>query len=311
MSVTGVFEDVLFLAGGRVGVNARGEDDVVAAGGDLTVQGASADHMMLGAYKIVFVDSQAADLFAAGVDLSFLSGRLADDMVAAAGQLVLRPAFAVDGTAVLSGADVVVEAPVGGELRVLGGVVRIDAAIGGDVDVTANRLVIGPGARIEGDLRHRAGTVEIAPAATVVGETIALEPPAGEVPKAAGRVFFAAAVLGLLFTLGMVVLVLVTITLLPGLMGDSAQMIRARPLATLGIGGLIVAAAPLVLGLLFASVIGIPLALLIAALYLAAAPLALAASTYTGGLWARRQLREQAAAPGTAGPTCLWICASC
>lgn len=68
------------------------------------------------------------------------------------------------------------------------------------------------------------------------------------------------------------------------LMQSSAEFIRTKPLASLGIGMRIAAGVPLAIVLLFASIIGAPLAMLLGAICLAITPVAVAAIAYLLGM---------------------------
>lgn len=301
VTLSGDFEDMGMIAGGRVAVTAKTPDDILAAGGDITLIGARGDHLIIAGGNATFSEFEAQDVFVAGGDVDLQSGIIQDDLVAAGGLVALRSGLSVGGSGLITGGDVIVEASFDNEIRLSGGSVRLDAVVGGDVELTANKAAIGPKTRIAGNLRYSAGTITIDAAAVIEGQTIQL-PPAedGEAGAKVAQAIAALAMLAIVFLLGFLVLVLVLVAVWPGLMRDSAAMIQTKPLATLGVGFLIVAAAPAVLFLLFVSAVGIPLALLVIALYVAMAPIALAAFAYTAGLWARRRVRKQDSPPGLA-----------
>lgn len=117
--------------------------------------------------------------------------------------------------------------------------------------------------------------------------------------RSAGELF---AILSLAVVLGFALLVMAIAVAVPSLMRSSAEPIRAKPLRSLGIGLLIAVAAPLVIALLFATVIGAPLGLLLGAICLAITPVALAATAYLIGMEMRGKIvRKSAPATGVAG----------
>lgn len=295
-----VIPDMGFFAAGELTVTAKSEDDLFAAGGDVSIDGAEADHMIAAGGDVTVAEAAFDDLIIAGGDVTLISGAVTDDLVAAAGDLNVRSEFRIGGSAVISGGDVTLEASVPRELRAAGRRVRLDANVGGDAHVTGDDVVIGPNVRIGGDLRHRAQTIEIDPGAVIEGEVVALEPVAGpDFEKWGVRAVAAAALFALAFLVGIGVLVVAIAAALPALMNSAAAMIREKPLSTLGIGFLVAAAAPIVIAFLFATIFGIPLALLIALFYAAAAPLAIAAFAYFIGMTGRRMIAgNQSEAPG-------------
>ncbi len=289
----GTLSEIGFAMGGRVVVDAQSDDDIYAAGGNVMVRGAQAEDLFVAGGDIVFTDVSAHDATVAGGQLKFISGEVGDDLVAAGGQLALSPDFAVGGAAILAGGEVRVEAPIGGELRAGGGYVVVDSTVGGDASLAGDRVVIGPKARINGDLTHRAAKIEIDPAAVVTGEVRVLDPkedaPLRARDVAAG--IFLAAIFGMV---ALLVLAWAASFLLPGLMRDADYMIRTHPWMTLAIGFLIGLAAPAVLMLLAITLVGIPVAVTIAALLVAAVPLAIAGFLNFAGMMIRRILNRNA-----------------
>ena len=287
------FPDMAFFAAGDLTVNAKSTDDIFAAGGDVTVNEAKADHMIVAGGDVLVTNVDFQDLIIAGGDINLVSGTILDDVVAAGGELSLSSEFKVGGSAVLTGGDVAINTPIGGELRAAGGRLRLNADVAGDAHLVGEEVTVGAGVKIGGDLRHRARKITIDPSAVVEGEIIELEPAAPpDIERWGVKAAAAAAVFAIAFSVGMAILVVVIALVLPGLMNSAATMIRSKPFTTLGIGFLVTAAAPIVIAVLFATILGIPLALLIGALYLAAAPLAVAAFVYYVGMLTRRRFSK-------------------
>ena len=301
VNAEGPLQDIAFFAAGNLNLSVKSLDDVFAAGGDIAMDGAQADRMHVAGGDVTMINVAFHDVVAAGGDLNFITGTVTDDVVAAGGDLTLAQGFAVGGSAVLAGGDVVIETPIGGELRVAAGRLTLSADVAQNARLVGDTVRIGPNVAIGGDLSHRAKVFEMDPSATVEGEIIELEPAEG--PDMERWSIQAAATLAAFFfalLIGIAVLVIVIALALPGLMNSASAMIREKPLSTLGIGFLITAAAPVVIIALFATVIGGPLALMIAALYAAAAPLAIAVAIYVVAMAMRRLFSKSADAPGPA-----------
>ena len=298
--------DMAFFAGGNLNITAKSTDDIFAAGGDININEAQADHMIVAGGDVTITDVAFHDLIAAAGDANFVSGTVVDDIVATGGDLILRPAFGIGGSAVLSGGEIDVEAPIGGELRAAAGRLRLNAKVDGDAHLVGDEIELGPNTRIGGDLRHRAKNIEISPDAVIAGEIIKLESPTPpDVEKWGVAAAAAIAMFALAFLIGVGLLVVVIALTLPSLMNSASAMIGNKPLSTLGLGFLIVAAAPVVIALLFATVFGVPLAMLIGVIYLAAAPLAIAAFAYFIGMKGRGVIASDATDPGT-GARIFW-----
>lgn len=291
LMVTGAYSNMAFFAASDLTISATSSDAIFAAGGDVSLYGTQADHMNVAGGNININDVTFEDLTLAGGTVNAISGTVADDAIIAGGNVDIHKDFKIGDSMVITGGDVTLNAPVGGELRAAAIRLRLNASVDGDAHLTGNTITIGPDVRIEGDLRHRAQTIAIDPSVIVTGRIIALPPL--EQPDTEGWAKGAAG-FGIALLLGGALLAAVIALLLPGLMNGANHMIRERALSTLGIGFLIMVVAPVVIALFFVTIIGIPLALVTGLLYFAAAPLAIAASLYFIGMFARRRLQRRA-----------------
>lgn len=275
----------LLVAGGcgGGGPQRRGESMIVMRGGDLVGTGNTVrvsdsvpGDVMLTAGEIGFTGTAGGDYLGAGGDQTVagtiigsarvaggnveVAARIGRNATIAGGNVEIERNASIGGNAYLAGGSVEVEGTVTGLLRATGGSVRIDGAVG-DVNLSAGSLVVGPRARIDGDLRYRVppDQVRIDPAATITGQTIAL-------PVRRGLKFWT--MLRLLWAAGFLFAGVVLIALLPSAARAASDGVRARPGVAIGLGVLWVFLLPVVLGLIGATVIGIPLALILFGAYL-------------------------------------------
>ncbi len=300
-------QDMAFFSAGDLTVTVKSTDDVFAAGGDVSIRDAQADHMIVAGGDVSVVEVAFHDLIAAGGDLNFVSGVVTDDLVAAGGDLSVEPQFKINGSAMLSGGEVTVDSAIGAELRAAAARLRLNANVKGDAHLIGEDVEIGPNVVIGGDLRYRARQFNMDPSVMVTGEIIELEPATPpDVERWGVQAAAALAAFAFAFVIGMAVLVIVIALALPGLMNSAADMIRTKPLKTLGLGFIVIAAAPVVIAILFATVLGIPTALLIGAIYLAAAPLAIAAFIYYVGMMARGIVSNPVDVPPSAAARGAW-----
>jgi len=185
------------------------------------------------------------------------AGQTHDDVV------VARGVVTVDGT-------------VEDDVLVGSGRVRLNGVVHGDVVVLRGTARLGPDARIDGDLRTSA-TPRIREGAVVAGEVADISPlsAAGELPDALWFALWLAA--------GLAVLVVGLATSRP--VADAARAGAGRPLRAVLLGGAVVLLAPVVLGLLALSVVGVGIALVVGgALAVASAMGAAAVATALGRL---------------------------
>ena len=308
LNVGDVLPDMAFFAAGDLTVGAKSTDDMFAAGGDVALRGAEADHMIVAGGDVTIDVVSFHDLIAAGGDVDVNRATITDDVVIAAGDVSIGPDAVIGGSVMATGGDVDIEAPIGGELRAAGARVYLASTVEGDAHLVGDKIILSPTVRIGGDLRYRTDNIEIPPSVEIVGETIKLEPVAEpDVEKWGYKAAAAAAVFALAFAVGVCILVLVVVLALPSLMNSADEMIRKRPFSTLGVGFLIVVAAPVAIAVLFATVVGAPLALLIGAILLAAAPVSIAAFIYFAGMSGRRLSARDANALAEPGATARLI----
>lgn len=299
--------DMSFFSAEDVNLQVKSSDDVFAAGARVRVDGTSADHLVVAGGEISLRRVALEDLLAAGGEVALLDGAVADDVVATGGTIRIERAFRIGGSAVVAGGEVRIDAPVPADLRVAAGEIRLDSAVGGDARLSGEKVTLGPHARIGGNLLYRTDNLVIEPGAVITGERRMLPP--GEKSalenwgRGAGEL---SGMLALAALAGFTLLVLAIAAAVPGLMRSTTEFIRTRPLRSAGIGILIALVAPFVIVLLFASVVGEPLALLVAAICLAITPVAVAASAHFIGMEERRLATRADTPPTGWGARLLW-----
>lgn len=292
VNLDGQLSDIAFAAGDQVDVTATSTDDIYAAGGDLRIRGAGGPsvHAIGGTIRFDNVTFEDASLGGGRVELA--SGRTADDLLVGAGEVDMLPGYSVGGSAFLAGGRVAIEGPIDRDLWSTGGDIRLDGSVGGSAELEGDHVVVGPKARIVGELRHRAMTIEISPQAVISGGIKVLEPR----PRDWWDTRFHPAG----FVVGVLMLIALTwgaMLLLPGLMRDSDNRIRQHPGVSLGVGVLIMIAAPVGLALMAVTVIGIPIAFVTLMLLLASLPLAVASAIHTGGMILGSMVGKNAPSP--------------
>jgi hypothetical protein len=301
----------VFLAGGTPAVTEPVGGDLFIAGGSMDVEAPVAgDVFAIGGRLRVSADI-GQSLYALGGQVE-LRARAARNLRVAGGQVDVAAQGSVGGNVSAVGGQLRLRGPVLGHVLVAGGRVLIDAPVAGDVTATSGELVLGPAARIGGRLRYRSGDeLRSDPAAVVAGgvERLTLPPrreggdgrdwrdegPAGREPGHRAAI----AGLGLAWTAGLMVLAGVLLVALPGLMTGVSRTLRGRIGPSLGLGFALVVCVPVAVLVLLLTVVGIPVALLALALYFAALPLAYVAGAI--GLADAALARWQAARAGHRG----------
>ncbi|MEH6717178.1 hypothetical protein [Parasphingorhabdus flavimaris] len=301
--------DMAFYAGNEIRIKASSEDDIFAAGDTIRVDATTADHLILAGGEIDIKDIEVDDIIAAGGDLDLRSGSVRDDVIAAGGMVTLHPALQVAGSAIVSGGEVRINAPIRKELGVAANRIFLNSAVDGNVKLMGDEITLGPKARLGGNLQYRGEDIEISPGAVITGTRSIL--PADEHDEferwgKGSAAFFAGFAIAAL--LGVTLLVVVIALVLPRLMNKSSELIKQKPILSLGVGFLATFVLPFTLFLLFVTIVGAPLAMLIAAMLFAFTPVGVAASAYFIGMQGRRIIRKPAedVPPPSRGSRLLW-----
>jgi hypothetical protein len=171
------------------------------------------------------------------------------------GRAIVPQGLAQDDVVVLSG-TVTIEGTVEDDVLVVNGRALIDGTVHGDVTVLRGRARLGADAVVGGDVRSSAPP-RVADGATVdgdVGSVTALEG-VGELPRS---LWFALWLMAGLSVLAVGLLV-------PRHAADTARAGAGRPARSFVLGGALLAAAPVVIGVLSASLVGLGVALVLGA----------------------------------------------
>lgn len=277
--------------GGHVVVNHPVADDALLLGGTVDVRAPVGD-----------------DLRAAGGDV-VVESSVGGDVLAAAGNLRLTKAAQVAGGAELAGGDVLVDGRVEGSLNVRARRLVLNGPVGGSVQAAVEELELGPEARIGGGLRHTASASTQDPAAVVSGPVEHVDWLFGERPRWNGRhpmhegrwpamggwwwlVPLSMGLLGVLALAGLVLFVFSHFA------DQAAHQIETQPWLALGVGAGLLAALPVLALLLLFTLLGIPLGLVVMALY----PPLLLLGWLIGALFAARWLAARAQPTQATGP---------
>lgn len=271
-----------FLAGDEVVVNKALPGNALVAGGRISLQSSVTGDATVAGGQLELGGSASDDLYAAGgqVSVTTVVGRSA--RIAGGEVRILRSAKIGHGLTVIAG-RIRVDGDVGGYAVLTGGSIRVDGHIAGNLVATGGDLRLGPTAVVEGTLTFRGPRAAvIEPGASVRGavRNITFERPAWWRGWTV-----AAAVLALLWLIGWVVVGGVLLIALPVATRAVTRAAQARPALALLLGLLVVVVVPAAITVLTATLVGIPLALVGFALYLALLPLGYLAGVAAIGDW--------------------------
>ena len=235
-----------FLAGGYVELSDRVPENAFVSGGDVLVDG------------IV-----GRNLYAAGGDVR-LEGQVEEDVRMAGGTLRVSSEARIGDDATLAGGSIVMDGAIAGDLRAYGERIVVNGSVDGDVEFSGEDLRLGPDARIGGEVVYRSRDDIIVDSGAQV---------AGRISKSTGdrawrKVARGATIVGgITVSLGMVLLGAVLVLGMPRFSREAGATIRGKPWHVLGLGCAMLIGVPVALAVLLVTIVGIPLAVLLAFAY--------------------------------------------
>ncbi|MEO8223387.1 MAG: polymer-forming cytoskeletal protein [Gammaproteobacteria bacterium] len=256
------------LATGRAEISGDVDGDVILAAGRVDLAGGVGDDL-----RVVAADVQ-------------VTGFVIDQATIAGGTVIIGPDSAIGGRAWIAAGSLEMAGQVGDNLRVIGGTVVISGRVAGDVDITAREIRIAPGAVIGGNLVWRSSEAPlIAEDAQILGEVRAAgEPePAFEADEAPGLAE------GWALAIAIAVAALILQWFAPRLVTRGSAAFQAAPGRTLLLGIASLVLTPVTAFVLFATVLGWLLGLVVLAGFL----FALMLSGLVGILIVARMLRAR------------------
>jgi cytoskeletal protein CcmA (bactofilin family) len=256
VTLSGTVNGDAYVAGGNVIVDGTVNGDLLAAGGNITIRGKVRDDVRVAGGQVM------------------VSGSVGRNITALGGSVTVADTASVSGSLTGAAGSVAVFAPIGREVNIGAGQLTLDTLVNGDVQAGVGQLTLTPNAKVTGDLTYWSEEkAQIAQGAVVTGKSVHNLPPRYDEDKRLdmkkneewGGInpvfnlfsFLAALVVGLLIT-----------TFMPVQATRTADTLLKKPLLSLGVGVLSMVLAPFLFVLLFVTLIGIPLDLILLAGYL-------------------------------------------
>lgn len=162
----------LYLASGNLVLLGTALRDAVLAAGNLNLDGRIGQDLFAAGGVLNLKGQVAGDGRFVGGNLSLI-GSVAGDFLFAAGEAHLAPGSRVGGNLIAAAGRLMIEGDVAGDLLVAGGEVIINGHVAGRVNVWAERVVLGEKAVVDGDfVYHSANEAKVHPQAVVRGGTV-------------------------------------------------------------------------------------------------------------------------------------------
>lgn len=262
--ITGAIDDDLYAAGGEVRIEGAIAGTAALAAGSVEIAGDIEGDVILAGGRINLDGGVGDDLRAAGGTVQ-VTGFVTDQATIAGGSVTVGPGSAIGGRTWLAGGDVEMAGQIGADLHVAAGIVVISGRVVGDVEVAAREIRVEPGAVIGGDLIWRSDLAPlIAEDARILGAVRA----AGEdAPAAASDEPSSRFDGGWAVGIALASAALILLWFAPRLAGRAAVVFREAPGRTLLLGAASIVLTPIAALVLFATVLGWLLGLVVLAGY--------------------------------------------
>jgi cytoskeletal protein CcmA (bactofilin family) len=257
-------DDDLYAIGGEVRIDNAVAGSLAVAAGSARIAGDVESDVLIAGGRID-VDGGVGDDFRAAGGNVRVNGFVTDQATIAAGSVVLASGSAIGGRAWIAAGDVEVAGQIGDELRVAAGKAVISGQVAGDVEVAAREIRVESGAVIGGDLIWRSAEPPfIAEDAQIFGEVrAASDREARHVAGTSIDRFDGSWVFGITVVLAALILSWFA----PQLVSRSAAVFRAAPVRTVLLGAGAVVLMPILAFVLFLTVLGWLLGLVVFAGY--------------------------------------------
>jgi cytoskeletal protein CcmA (bactofilin family) len=255
-----------FAFGGTVEISGTINGDLYVSGGQVVIDGIVNGDLLVAGGRVSLLGTVSQDVRAAGGQVT-ISGNVGRNLTVAGGQVELAPSAVLRGGLVAAGGNVDLSGPVTGAVKVAAGTLIVGNRVGGNLDAAVGTLRIGSKADIQGDVNYwsRREAV-VSEGARISGKIVRNVPP--KRPRFFPAAFFAWLGFVSINFISTLVLGLLSLRFLPGFHQSVVATLSERPWISLGIGFIAAVVVPVVCSLLFATVVAIPLALILLTAFL-------------------------------------------
>jgi len=256
--------DDLYVAGNEIRVRSTIEGDLFMGGNEVILDGEVSEDVFAGGKNVTLTGLLKDDLRAAGESIR-VESKVEDDVMLAGQNITIEESSGIGGDFLFAGSVIRLEAPVKGDLKGTGESIYINSQVEGDVTIyNSGKLTFGPKGKIIGNLTYSSLSKAEIPAGVVTGKVIFKEK---STPSKEGMegVMAGFSLYGLLSSL---FFGLILIGAARHFSLHNSKRAMESPFKSMGIGFLLLISVPAASFLLIFTVIGIPLSLILFAIWL-------------------------------------------
>lgn len=249
----------LYVAGANVNVNGTTEGDLYAAGAMVNIVGPVEQDLSLAGGSLSLSGKVGGDARIVGGNIT-INSPIGGDLLIAGGNLNINENATVGADAAIAGGNVTLNAPVNGSLKIAGGNISINSKITGDVYVVSNEtLTFGPKAEVLGKITHQGKSKAVVMDGAKVSSIDFKNLPQKKFVQGFNILGFLVQIIAM-FLFGWLLLRFAK-TKLAWIFSN----IQTKPLGTLGAGLLGMILTPIAISILFFTIIGYYIGLVLAA----------------------------------------------
>ena len=260
----------LIVVGDKVKIKGEIKGDFIGVGRNINCEGVIEDDVtVIGRY--INIKGNIGDSLRAVGERIKTDARIKGDIIIFGRSVELLENSSAKGDAVIGGEEIEIDGKISRNLKVYGKRVKIRGEIAKDVKLNAERITLFPGARIGGDLSYTcANKIEIRHGAQIIGKTTWQKPMIKGRRIVTPKNYSKRLLTKFLLTLPILLIGLISIAIAPKQVHMTADVIDKFPWKSLGAGFVFLICIPAAAAILFATIIGIPLALIILLVYFSA-----------------------------------------
>lgn len=260
-------DDTLFVSGRNVDVSSEVYGDVFCAGQTVTISGTVHGDVICAGQTVNIIGIVEGDIRAAGQTVT-VGAQVTGNTTIAGQTFSLSSNAKINGDLSLGAADGIINGTIGRDLAVGGGNVTVSNQVGRNIKGSTENLKLDNGAQVKGNIEFTSSNeINRASNATVGGKITRTDPPKQSEPKR-GAVFGFGIVWFIYWFLAMLLTALALVLLFPGLIHRSTERAIIKPWKAPLVGFIASILVPITLIILAGSVIGLPLAFVVALLWL-------------------------------------------
>jgi cytoskeletal protein CcmA (bactofilin family) len=259
-------DDDLFAGGGQtVTIGGHVTGDAYAIGETVVVTGVVDGDLIAAAQQVIVDGTVGGNVRAAGATVT-INGSVGRSLTGAAQHVNLTSNGRIAGSVTAVGQTIDAFGSIGRGVLAGGGTLQLAGPVGGPVQARVETLSVAPSARLASSLHYQAKQEAALPGGSVSGD-VSYMPMPQQAPRPEPLFNGLFDLGGLIGLIGSFVIGALAIILTPRAAARAAELGRQRPWPSFGLGLLVVFAMPVVMLVVAVTLIGLPLAVGLFALY--------------------------------------------